>query len=396
MEIFYAIAGAGALGIIYVLWQLMNDKGTEISDEPKIEKLLPDHIFDHNKLPEIDLRSPQKIAAPSEAPAKKSGFSLSQLLKSSPKEEKPVLGETPRPPKKEDKEKGGNFLVKIFSKKKTSEEIEEYNDELSETLRRQMGINKTKESASKFFDSGGATGTEAMKIPSPNDSLAKTGVLSVDEEKKIEKEINSSLELSDLKLKFHRTDKLLKERTDEVEDLKQNLDNEIKNRKEFNKVKDLLEKELAETKDKSRKAHNELMSTQAESESQKKRIAQFEDKVKALEKQIYDKEKEIEELSKKLNHQASSAKPVLSIPMPKPQDPPGESSAPSATDISPTIDDALKDPWAGKKEPAEASTPMIQPPEETAPETPQDEKPEFLSLKPDVLEDPKDKPSAQP
>ena len=81
MEVFYVIAGVAVLGILLVLWLLKNDKDAD--DQPrKIEKLLPDHVFDHNKLPEIDLTSAK--APENESSNKKKGF-LGGLFKPSKK-----------------------------------------------------------------------------------------------------------------------------------------------------------------------------------------------------------------------------------------------------------------------------------------------------------------------
>lgn len=99
-------------------------------------------------------------------------------------------------------------------------------------------------------------------------------------------------------------EKILKEQTEECSRLHAELKNEINNRKNFNQVKDLLEKELAETKETSRKAQNELKTAHLESENLQKRILITEEKIKNLEKKVLEKEREIELILSKNDHSA--------------------------------------------------------------------------------------------
>ena len=61
------------------------------------------------------------------------------------------------------------------------------------------------------------------------------------------------------------------------------LKNELNNRKEFNKIKDILEKDLREAKDRARNVQLELNAAKTEAEESKKRIDQLEDKVTKME-----------------------------------------------------------------------------------------------------------------
>ncbi len=138
--------------------------------------------------------------------------------------------------------------------------------------------------------------------------------LSQDDEKHIEEEIDATIHVHELKEKYERLDRLFKEKASDLEKAQRTLETEIRTKKEFNKVKDLLEKELKDTKDKGRNVQVELISARTEAESSKKRIGQLETKVTKLEKEILDKEKEIAELLKKqakLVEEAKKASAVL-------------------------------------------------------------------------------------
>lgn len=98
-----------------------------------------------------------------------------------------------------------------------------------------------------------------------------------------------------LKEKFERLDSLFKEKGDAFDKSEKALANEVKNRKEFNKVKDLLEKELKDNKDKYRELEVKLTSSETESGAYLKRVNQLEEKIKTLEKTILVKEGETKE-----------------------------------------------------------------------------------------------------
>lgn len=115
------------------------------------------------------------------------------------------------------------------------------------------------------------------------------------------------IEGKELKEKCERLEKILKEKNEELEKIHPALSNEIKNRKEFNQVKDVLEKELKDTKDKFRQSQNDSNSLNQEIEKHKKRIDQLEEKVIECEKQFLEaenfakeKDRKIAQLSKSL------------------------------------------------------------------------------------------------
>ncbi len=209
----------------------------------------------------------------------------------------------------------GNITDKLKIGKKKNQE-----DHLDENslppLKDIFELDTNKKAPIAFIDENNAstlpkepqTGTmslKADKIEPVNFEDLKSNLLSKEDEKNIDQEINAATELSELKQKYEKLDELFKERSAEYEKTKTALDNEQKIRKEFNKVKDILEKELSETKEKARKTQADFISAQAEGEGYKKRISQIEEKVNKLEKEILAKEKEIDNLVKRLQTFAS-------------------------------------------------------------------------------------------
>lgn len=147
----------------------------------------------------------------------------------------------------------------------------------------------------------GSSGRKEHEIPT----------LSMEEEKKIEAEIGLTSQLNELKEKYDLLDRLFKEKSSALEKAEESLQNELKNRKEFNKVKDILEKELKDTKDKARNVQAEMSAFQTEAENYQKRINQLEEKVTKLEKIVITKEDEISDLRKRLL--ISEAKPSADL-----------------------------------------------------------------------------------
>ncbi len=145
-----------------------------------------------------------------------------------------------------------------------------------------------------------SAGTASIITGSPGGKEREISTLSMEEEKRIEAEIGLTSQLNELKEKYELLDRLFKEKSSALEKSEESLQNELKNRKEFNKVKDILEKELKDTKDKARNVQAEMNASQAEAESDQKRINQLEEKVTKLEKTMIAKEDEISDLRKRL------------------------------------------------------------------------------------------------
>lgn len=118
------------------------------------------------------------------------------------------------------------------------------------------------------------------------DLVAPQVTLSAAEEKKIEQEIDLAARIEEWKEKYERLDKLFNEKSAALTKSEEFLQNELSNRKEFNKLKDMLEKELREAKDKARNVQVELSVAKTEAEGSKKRIAQLEEKIIKMEKAI--------------------------------------------------------------------------------------------------------------
>ena len=122
--------------------------------------------------------------------------------------------------------------------------------------------------------------------------------------------------------KCDKLEALITEKNQELEKKDKALAAELSAKKEFNKIKDILEKELKETRDRAHKTQLEVKAAQAESEGCKKRIEQLEEKIKNKDDTIKQKEKEAGELAKKLL--ATAQKPAQQA-TPKPAEmPPAE------------------------------------------------------------------------
>ncbi len=272
------------------------------------------------------------------------------------------------------------------------------------------------------------TGTVSITTAAPQEP-EKESSLSQKEEEAIGNEIDLSSQLSELAQKNEKLDALLKEKGAELEETKKSLDNELRTRKEFNKVKDILEKEIRDLKDKTRSVqvgHDDAM---AEGANHKKRVIQLEEKVTKLEKNLLEKEDKVNELVKRMQTFASpstaSTPPTAEEPAKEKiaPEPPPENQPEPVTEETPAAKPPQQPKEAQTQPPAEPS-PKSQPEpvaEETpsepeppieevpVPESPQQpkteeaqepeeppQKEEFLKLQPDVLseEPPKEGPIA--
>ena len=111
------------------------------------------------------------------------------------------------------------------------------------------------------------------------------------QEIKNEEEMN--IDQTQLKIKYEKLEHLLNEKNEIIDRNEKALAHEIKNRKEFNKVKDLLEKEVHDRKDHIRKLQIEVTSAQTEAQAYLKRVNQLEEKVKKVEKTVLEKGEEL-------------------------------------------------------------------------------------------------------
>lgn len=268
-----------------------------------------------------------------------------------------------------------------FLKRKQAEDSlssEEYNELMTRTLRAQLGLQENKRldketpkpsGEGKTSSPGTANFKIAPKEASDSDLPPKISTpapkLTPAENAALDQGIESSVAYAELQQKHSRIEKILKERTDELERSQHDLQNETSNRKEFNKVKDLLEKELADTREKTRQTNNALRAAQAESGVLQKRIQQMEDKISQLEKGLLAKEQEIEDiLRKKTPHPPANQPKDNNIE--EKDAPPATANPPSAaTPSTPdkarrALEEALKDPCfsAPDPEPEKPSQPF--------------------------------------
>ena len=133
------------------------------------------------------------------------------------------------------------------------------------------------------------------------------------EKNKIDQEIESAINTNELKANHTKLEELLKEKNVALEKTQTALENEFKNRKDFNKVKDILEKELKDVKIQARDARLKLGASQNEVENYKTKAAQLEEKITKLEKEILAKDDEIDKLlrEKQTTRSLIEAVPIL-------------------------------------------------------------------------------------
>ncbi len=170
---------------------------------------------------------------------------------------------------------------------------------------------------------------------------------------------NISVELvsdPELQAKCERLETLLTEKGEELEKKERVLANEIKTRKDFNKVKDILEKELKDVKDKNHKLQLELSAAKADLEQYQKRLHQHEEKIQAKEAELRLKEQLVSELDKRMQEitkahaiatpASPSAVPHEKTPAPQPMPPAQEPSPdiPKKQDDAPEKLDDIKKP----------------------------------------------------
>ena len=223
--------------------------------------------------------------------------------------------------------------------------------------------------------------TPEVRLPEPLTSSVQAVSIS---EGTIMGDIELEAKYSELKTKYEKLESLFTEKSEALEKGEKALANEIKNRKDFNKVKDLLEKELKEAKDKNHKTQLELSSTQNEIENHKRRVHQLEEKIKSLEKEIREKEKQIDDLVKRLQTFASPTPPPKPLAVEPPEEPslkalapaPEESlpeekpDVPVPTQSEPKLSEELSKPVPAFESQPTTPEPTQNIPEENIPKTP--------------------------
>jgi hypothetical protein len=139
--------------------------------------------------------------------------------------------------------------------------------------------------------------TAPNKFSSPKLSESKLSEL---DQKFLDREVEISSELAELKERYQKIESMLSEKNEEIDRLQMNLNVELSNKKEFNKIKDVLEKEIKEGKERIRENHAEFNTTKTELDNSKKRVHQLEEKIVKFEKEILITEREVQLLADKL------------------------------------------------------------------------------------------------
>lgn len=385
MTAFLILAGLVLVGIIFAVVSMLKSKDGGVSVTPiSPDQFASEGILSSGKFapakPAAPLKS-QPTATVKDKPKKSGGLFGGFSKKPAEKTAKPPLKgflgkfkadpERPHlnmPPEEtlpaQPKKKSGFALPKLsnilpFGKKKKTP--------LEQNVQPIPSFKETVKKEPPFFKTPGqtetpSTGTASLKIsappappPSPPPIQPKQeNFVSKEMEATIEKEIHLTTELEELKGKFERTEKMFTEKAKELEKSQSQLDTELKNKREFNKIKDLLEKELSDTKDRTRKVQVELTSTKTEAESYKKRINQLEEKVTKLEKELLKKDDEAIELNRRLQQ----APPASAVP---PAAPKPEPAAPAIPEEKPAPVEA-QEPQPPAAQPTQMETQTPEPP----------------------------------
>lgn len=346
MTTFFILIGISFVGILVVFWLLKNE------DKPLLRDLAP-------PMP--------TTTSPATPPVKKLALFTGLFTKS--KKEARTGGRGPLPaakPPGTPRVKRPSLLVGLFAKLKR---------EKKETIAT-VPLPSVTDLVEKTF--------VVYQDKSEVDPVAPQVTLSAAEEKKIEQEIDLAARSEEWKGKYERLDKLFNEKSAALTRSEESLQNELSNRKEFNKLKDMLERELREAKDKARNVQVELSTAKTEAEGSKKRIAQLEEKITKMEKTILQKDDEVADLAKRL--QAAASIPPVTAAAPELAVSPLESSA------APVAPEVTAQPVEVTQEPAPAE-PLVVPPQQ-APEPEQarnEQEPGqvneegFLKLRPDIF-----------
>jgi len=348
--VFIAIVGISALGLGAVAWLLIKEKN---SDTPHAQRITPEEIkkadfarlkektppkektslFSKLKLPKKEPR--EKKEAPARSPSAK--FNLGNILsKIKLKKKTAVEG---LEPDEESPSKGKSLInnllgkLKLGKKKKLEDEdipqatsFPSLKEKLNQISRTKAQEPAEKDTIPLLKDK--QMGTASLHTSASAHQKEASPALSKDEESDIEKEVESATQLTELKQKYEKLDQILGEKSSELDKTKHSYDSEISHRKDFNKIKDLLEKELKEVKDRVKAVRSELTNTKVENENAQKRIKQLEEKATKLEKEILAKEEENEELRKKAGQPVKSEQknaltqqaPSKPMPAVKPQE----------------------------------------------------------------------------
>ncbi len=201
-----------------------------------------------------------------------------------------------------DKIKGGAFFSRLFQsfdlkkQKLAATPLRGLPEEIKKGIAEATKARKDQQQALE-------SGTAGLRIQSVSTAVSSP-VQPVDQVS-VKKETERSLQMDELKNQFDGLKEkhqilvsLHEEKLVALEKAEQALGYEQKNRKDFNKVKDVLEKELKEVKDQSRAFQVAAKNSEMEAQSYQKRVNQLENKVKEVEKEVFVKEDDLKSAQK--------------------------------------------------------------------------------------------------
>ncbi|OGX20704.1 MAG: hypothetical protein A2Y04_05065 [Omnitrophica WOR_2 bacterium GWC2_45_7] len=313
MTAFFVLLSISAIGLAIVGWILLNEKKSV--NELAVE-ITPEEISGQNIHIHTELESLKKI--PQIPPLKLNKPKIKFFGTANKEKEPPDRGLDVKQIFIPKKKSFSPIITKIlgnlkFGKHKTdilnptgSTALPSLKEFLANQKRSSKEEKNLEESSTPLINAS-PQDSAVLLTATPEESLKGTP-LTEEEEKNIMQEIEFTTQLSELKEKHDTLDRILRDKNNELEQSRQTLEIELKNKKDYNKVKDILEKDLKEIKERARTLQGELAASQAENEGHKKRVHQLETKTSTLEKHITQKEEEITALNKQLQDLRKNSK----------------------------------------------------------------------------------------
>ncbi len=129
------------------------------------------------------------------------------------------------------------------------------------------------------------------KKPQDTPDINEEGVEPLDENL-IESD-ESLQNFKELENKYESLNQLLKEKSEDLEKAQETLNNELKNREDYQKVKNLLEEELLDVKDRARQIQKEKESLETEFAKTNNILPELEEKANKLEEELLKREEEL-------------------------------------------------------------------------------------------------------
>lgn len=252
MQFFYILVGVAAIGIIFVIWVLFTEK--PIISEENVQKIEPDQLTNDDNL-SSNSNFDEEIQSSSDL----TNQSLEELLGTD-------IGESKKKKK---------FLSIFFTKK--PKKIKKTNDLFKATDFNEK-INQEQFKTEEFLE------TTAEKEESKELLLNQTGTANLKTTPAIKDDPTSNSidnrnaellqqSLNDLQEKYTKLENLFNEKNKDLAEQQKSLENEISHRKEFDKLKQLLDSEIIELKEKNRDFQVLLNTLQSENQEFKNKEA---------------------------------------------------------------------------------------------------------------------------